>query len=30
VRFIDEHNSMFGIELIGRALTAHGASVAPD
>jgi putative transposase len=30
VRFIDEHKSMFGIEPICRALTAHGAPVAPS
>jgi len=30
VRFIDEHKSMFAIEPICRALTAHGASVAPS
>jgi hypothetical protein len=28
--FIGEHKSMFGIEPICRALTAHGASVAPS
>jgi putative transposase len=30
VRFIDEHKSMFGVEPICRALTAHGAPAAPS
>ena len=30
MRFIDEHKGVFGVEPICRALTQHGAPIAPS